>query len=332
MKKHFYLISLFILFIIKAYGQVAILTFANNGPVPGDVFTSFNADTTGVINGSPGANQSWNYSGLIIDTSKTVKNYVTSSSTPYVASFPDATVVFMNNPSYSYLKVNSSEYTILGLASPLGIMIYSDPETIFTYPFSYGQSITDSLKGSYQITGTANYFYRSGTRNTTADGYGTLILPSGTYTNMLRTKTIQDYKDSLSSTGTVTHVYNVGYAWYDGTHKNSSLFIYDVTNTTGGNVSKSRFVTVSSAVSNIAEITSLHDNFSIYPNPANDYLQIQSPQNISFELMNIQGQLISDIKSAGTTTNVDLSKLAAGIYFIKAMYESGSIVKKFIKQ
>ncbi|MET3028888.1 T9SS type A sorting domain-containing protein [Flavobacterium sp. UW10123] len=73
---------------------------------------------------------------------------------------------------------------------------------------------------------------------------------------------------------------------------------------------------------------------SLYPNPANQFLNISQNQNIeiqSFEIYDILGQLVIAIPNAKTTSNIDISKLRAGNYFIKVKSDKGSSSVKFIK-
>lgn len=73
-------------------------------------------------------------------------------------------------------------------------------------------------------------------------------------------------------------------------------------------------------------------NVAIYPNPATDKLIIESPQQATIEIANIQGQLIETLATTGTKTNIDISMLAKGMYFVKVKTEKGVAVKKFIKE
>ncbi|MBS7253750.1 T9SS type A sorting domain-containing protein [Flavobacterium branchiicola] len=73
---------------------------------------------------------------------------------------------------------------------------------------------------------------------------------------------------------------------------------------------------------------------SLYPNPANQFLNISQNQNIevqSFEIYDILGQLVIAIPNAKSTTNIDISKLKSGNYFIKVKSDKGSSSIKFIK-
>jgi hypothetical protein len=87
-------------------------------------------------------------------------------------------------------------------------------------------------------------------------------------------------------------------------------------------------------------ISALHTNdfefgdyFSLYPNPANDFLRIESRSNMSptsFEVYAIDGKLIMAVPQ--DTTSVDVSSLSAGLYFIKVNTEKGTATARFIKQ
>ena len=93
------------------------------------------------------------------------------------------------------------------------------------------------------------------------------------------------------------------------------------------------------ATSTFKNVLSTEDfNFSkylnLYPNPANQVLNISQNQNIeiqSFEIYDILGQLVIAIPSAKTTSNIDVSKLRTGNYFIKVKSDKGSSSMKFIK-
>lgn len=76
--------------------------------------------------------------------------------------------------------------------------------------------------------------------------------------------------------------------------------------------------------------------FSIYPNPAQDWLHIHLEKlsnNTSLEIYDIHGKLLKNIVLSEIETQLDVSKYAPGLYFIKMTDELGSRqVKKFIKK
>jgi Secretion system C-terminal sorting domain len=74
---------------------------------------------------------------------------------------------------------------------------------------------------------------------------------------------------------------------------------------------------------------------SVYPNPANNILFIQLPQHakvLSVEILDAQGRLMPVVPTQGATPTVNISKLAAGNYFLKVNVKGNSYSTMFIKQ
>lgn len=72
------------------------------------------------------------------------------------------------------------------------------------------------------------------------------------------------------------------------------------------------------------------NELSIYPNPANNLLNIQSSTQIqSVEVLNIQGQLV--IKE-GNVNQINVSNLTNGVYMIRIATDNGVKVQKFVKE
>jgi hypothetical protein len=316
-----------------AFPQGPTLTSSNSAPQPGDSFTRYNADTTGVIPGNAGAGIIWNFSNLVAQNTNFTFNYVVPSATPYGSLFPDATVSYSNDPSYGYYKVTSSEYEIIGMSSSLNSWLYSNPEIMFSYPFSYGNNLVDSLFATSFYLGINHY--RIGTRTTVADGYGTLVLPSGTYTNLLRVKVIQNYSDSSSTN--VIHVYGVTYSWYDGVNKNPALTISTLSNTTGGNTTSSKSVTISSVVNGVADNNTRIEAIVLYPNPSNNKVSITLPDTWAtidniISVHNTGGLLISQQHVRNKSIELDISTLPGGMYIINITNYKDTMVSKLIKE
>ena len=75
-------------------------------------------------------------------------------------------------------------------------------------------------------------------------------------------------------------------------------------------------------------------NFNVYPNPANDILNIDSNQTIEISAINIYnalGQIVLVIPNAQQTKSVDVSSLKTGNYFMKMNSDRGSSSVKFVK-
>jgi hypothetical protein len=77
----------------------------------------------------------------------------------------------------------------------------------------------------------------------------------------------------------------------------------------------------------IEENTAL--GFSIYPNPAQDFLFIETQQPIeTVKIYNLQGQLIKEISES----TIDVSQLNSGMYFVQVIVEGKTQALKFIKE
>jgi hypothetical protein len=75
--------------------------------------------------------------------------------------------------------------------------------------------------------------------------------------------------------------------------------------------------------------------FTLYPNPVNDVLNINAVQAIeiqSLAIYDILGQLVIAVPNAKSVSNIDVSKLRTGTYFIKVKSDKGSSNMKFIKK
>ena len=78
-----------------------------------------------------------------------------------------------------------------------------------------------------------------------------------------------------------------------------------------------------------------YNYFALCPNPANDILNFTTKQDLeiqSFAIYDILGQLVIAVPNAKTVSNIDVSKLRTGNYFIKVKSDKGSSNMKFIKK
>ncbi|SHL47907.1 DUF7619 domain-containing protein [Flavobacterium chilense] len=75
--------------------------------------------------------------------------------------------------------------------------------------------------------------------------------------------------------------------------------------------------------------------FTLYPNPASDILNINAKQDIeiqSLAIYDVLGQLVIAVPNAKLVSNIDVSKLRTGNYFVKVKSDKGSSNIKFIKK
>lgn len=181
MAKSIFTLFLLQLLVVQLQAQ-PILTSSLN-PSNGTTFTAYYLDNISINVGNAGANKVWDFSNISTNyTDITDYTYYNASSTPYANKFPDANLAVEVSSSpglYTYQKTTLTKIESMGYYSNQYSLFYSDYYIAMKYPFTYGDSYTDTYAHPYS----------SGTITVKADGYGTLKLPYGTYTNVLRVKT-----------------------------------------------------------------------------------------------------------------------------------------------
>ncbi|MFA5781883.1 MAG: T9SS type A sorting domain-containing protein [Bacteroidales bacterium] len=80
----------------------------------------------------------------------------------------------------------------------------------------------------------------------------------------------------------------------------------------------------------VDEITN-GDQCFLFPNPATKKLIIELPHKSEIEISNTEGQIIKKLVTLENKTDIDVSGFPSGVYIIKATFNEGSMMKKFIK-
>jgi hypothetical protein len=84
--------------------------------------------------------------------------------------------------------------------------------------------------------------------------------------------------------------------------------------------------------------TYLQNQITLSPNPAQQYINVHcSMNNVSFEdaeieVLDMYGKLLQTIKMTSETTQINVSGLASGVYFVRVNTEQGSVTKRFVKE
>jgi len=79
----------------------------------------------------------------------------------------------------------------------------------------------------------------------------------------------------------------------------------------------------------------LKSKFSIYPNPATDKITVEvsgETQDNYFEIVNIEGHQIMTNQITQPKTEVDISSLPSGVYFVRLTNDRTVEIGKFVKQ
>ena len=100
----------------------------------------------------------------------------------------------------------------------------------------------------------------------------------------------------------------------------------------GGDVGTFKISTYDATLSASGFVSS---KFSVYPNPANNLINVSNNGNIQINtivLMDINGRTVKSLNFDGVTeTQINISDLSTGVYFINIDTSGGNIVRKIIK-
>lgn len=75
-------------------------------------------------------------------------------------------------------------------------------------------------------------------------------------------------------------------------------------------------------------------NVSVFPNPVSDFLYLENTiqsTDLTVSVLNMNGQVLLNMKVGGGKSMIDLSKLSKGMYFVKIKGDQSTIVKAIIK-
>jgi len=114
--------------------------------------------------------------------------------------------------------------------------------------------------------------------------------------------------------------------------------VYTTNTGTGGSVAQGvQQAYAISEVSGIEEAKEISLSVSAYPNPTTDYLSLEVKEfelsDLSFQLYDMQGQLLQKENITDIQTNVDMSNLTIETYFLKVIQANKEVKSfKIIKQ
>ncbi len=312
------------------------LTKVTNEPVIGNVFNRKGFDSVGVIPKNAGAAQVWNFSSLVSNTAVATSIYTTVASIPSGTAYPSATIVESNGAgSYNFFKSAGTIFEQVGYEDPSPNTIsFTNTAIGANWPIGFGYSLNDPLAGPASNAGTP------GTCNgyilTQASGSGTLILPMGTYTNVLQVKTTQELDLAFLGGALTVTIIAIDYNYYHSSQKFPLLNVAYQT-TSGFTSGFSAAIKINNnIILGTNEINSI-SNYIIYPNPATEKLNIvlsnDKAETVSVQIVNQLGQITKseDLGNQNIINHsLSLSGMAKGIYFVKTTVGNKSSVKKLI--
>ncbi len=335
MKKHLLFMASTFALATAVIAQPTI-TLADMTPAFGETITVSSTDYTDP--GAGGANQTWDFSDLPISQaiSQTVED---PSNHAGADDFPGTTHVFVSQVSdeLGYMRFADNKAEVLGLEQAGNVMVFADGRSQLEFPLTMGTEYTDTYTREFDLGGGVSNF-ESGTINAVVDGYGILVLVSGTYTNVLRL--------TMVNTGTLDVIVAGDVISTIPFEETTTGFI-----TAGIHTSLLSFVeyTISGQLSTIAtmyagdplsiDASESITDFNLYPSPATTYVQmdfnLEASSDITLKLMTIDGRLVDESKlgqnpAGNNQIRFDLPSLSSGLYLLQVVAEDGTYVHRLM--
>lgn len=348
----------------SGFGQITI----EQGDMPsaGDLPRFSIADTLIVVDPSPtGANFSWDFSDLT-PLFQQVDSFIGRSNLPFTLLFSipsKADIARYIRTSTDTLPIGgasfsggyeiydntATDYNDLGQATLLNgllpIFLEKDPvDVIYRFPLNYqdtdsgySQAILD-----LQIPGLGDvYIQQDRTRESEVDGWGTLTTPFGMF-DVIRVRSEIMGEDSIMFDTlfnfSVPAISRVEYKWLA---KGMDVPVLQINTTNLGGNEVVTQVRYQDSVRDEVPTLGLEDRLTplvahVYPNPTTDQLNIQIPdlrgQTASIRLFDLQGRLISQMKTRQLAVTLPLGHLAAGQYVLEITTSDRYFVDRIVKE
>jgi hypothetical protein len=282
--------------------------------------------------GSAGQGQTWNFAGATSDSSYTETNLAPVDAVGG-SNFPLASygLQVAGTPSASFFVGSSVALQQIGQYAGddiTGALIatYNNAMDVMQFPASLNSAFNDP----YQVGITSPFlnFSIDGTNDVLVDGSGTLTTPTGTYNNVLRVKSINNYQyiGLPPLPGTVTSGTTTSYMWVSPNFPGYMLMNYsiDVQGT-----SSDTTITYSAnplAIQNVANQT-----LQISPNPANSFVTVGFPSGAELnrvEVLDLSGRVVSTETVNGKSNRLTFSTatFTNGVYIVRAIDTKGAAV------
>lgn len=295
------------------------ITEANHAPMNGDrLFSTYQCDSTGINPGGTGAGQTWDFSAYTPHLS-TIKTYSTLTSAN-AAYNPADVSVSSGSTNTNYYRSATTKLNYFGgdlLISSVALNIkYSTPAVVMLYPMSLNSASTSITSGTVNATSPIPFSGPfTGTCSVIADATGTLVLPSKTFSNVIRVVTSQTLiASSLGAT-----VNTLVYDYYSPNDSKAPLFTIDssfVSSGLGNSAQKIVTLLKDYDVVSVNENKKTSIELLVFPNPATTFINfstasLEATKVIAFDMT---GKIVATEVMEMGKAKMNIANLASGVY------------------
>lgn len=298
------------------------LTLATNAPTAGTGYTlNYGAWASA---GPGGTNFTWDLSTLTADSSLSVQ-YAAVAGTPNGAQFPTATVAEVNDVVTQYYRVAADGIHFAGSDDGESIIVHNPQGIYLPFPCTIGDNWSSPQNATFTSEGMT--VTRTGNFSGGADGYGTLVMPSGSIPNVLRvhwTHTLEDVMGPM----TMVHTYD-SYVFFVAGQAQPIVELVTASIDFGGGTQTRQFSRWTNAVSTHIDDRAT-DALGLFPNPADEEVTISWPAELgtpaTVAVVNMAGRTVMHEHlpaTSSTSTRIHVGSLFAGLYHVTLTSSNG---------
>lgn len=283
--------------------------------------TSRTLNTRNLVDDPPagGENVIWDYSWLIAQGTAQA-NYEVANDPDY----PEATLTIESGGQLRYLSVTDEGYLDHGYYTPPTpecTMVFDNTKELLPPMMTYGDEFIDDYSGfcdEQQLT-------EEGTYEVIADGWGTLIMPLNTWTNVLRVASVRNF--TFGPTVFREEIFDYyGEGLPEPVITTSRLFLV-----IGGQEVQYLYSANYIDEVGLGVRQNRRVDFGVFPNPAQDHVRVTLSENLQkgarIELLDATGRIALSAPvlqaSTGTTIDLDISEIPPGCYTFRTVNGQG---------
>ena len=350
--KKFYSVAALLFAATSIFAQSKI-TYSQNGLNIGDVRPMIQIDHLDQGNG--GANQYWDFSSAKEVKSMTIaqnENVATAIGNLDLTSRNTLLACDEGGEKTTYFEITPSEKKYWGLKTGGVTISFNEPIVDLKFPFSYLESVSGTMDGTYSDMVSSNSI--TGTYSTTADAWGTLVLPDGKqYENVLRVKVEKNYLQPSGNSNYTIHT--IRYQYFAPGLRYPVLIVLENDVKSDCNCACGNYNTTSAfylpasdnkVVDNVvaeAKVGSAlnHVSVNVVPNPVSDNMTALVNSSIEDEaeisVLDAAGRVIKDfgkynLISGKNSVSLQVNDLIPGNYFLRVNVGGVNYAKSIIKK
>ncbi len=278
------------------------------------------------LNASGATSYIWNTSATTSSISISPSTTTIYSVTGTTSSCSDTKTISINVTATPTISINASSNSIcVGGTATLTIIGAASGYTWNTGPSTTIIVVSPLANTSYTAAGFNGPCYGIATTSISISSSITLNISSSSPSVCI------GQSATLTANGASTYTWDTG--------SNATSIVVTPSTTVSYSVNGSSGSCNGSAITGVSvnACTGIHENvnafqFSIYPNPNNGLITIETENTSDLQLLDVLGKVVIEVKLQNLNTTINISQLSNGIYYLKIKQGDAISIKKIIKQ